>query len=623
MDRVEVLRGPQGTLFGRNATGGLIHFIAKRPTEQDWNGYVEGSVSGFGTSSVEGAIGGALSERVRVRFAAREEQSDGYVKAGTAFDTPAEGQTSHGANGFGLRAMMQVDASDDVKLDLTLAYSKDDDVPSGQYVVSLLGFDPVTGLARFTDAYNGDPAEPDGPTNYSREPITSDVHRHWSNEDTSFDRESTAITAQVTADLGAVELVSITNWLQLDKNYLEDAAGGLGFFPYNTVVDYQQISQELRLTGSTDRWRWQLGAYYLDMEWDTSQRVEGSLILFPFFQSPSDTQQLSTFGLIDSKNWSVFGEAEFDLTDRLTVIGGLRWSQDDKQLSMRRIYSDVPEGIAPIETFNIDDVATRVPGVRDIDYGDVAARLQLNLKANDDNLIYASYNRGIKGGNWSLDPLGGVLETALKHGEEVLNSFELGWKSEFLNGTARLNAAAFYYDYEDYQAFSLLALTPQVTNSDAEASGAEIELTLAPTDGLDLMLGVAALDSTVDAVPDVFGGTLETEFPLAPAVSLNFLARYEWPALGGKLAAQIDGNWNDDHYLEGTNSEASFEKAYAVMNASLSYALADDKLRIGVFARNFTDEEYRVYNLDLGLLGFVEQVYAPPRRFGVSVSYHW
>jgi iron complex outermembrane receptor protein len=151
MDRVEVLRGPQGTLFGRNETGGLIHFIAKRPTEDDWNGYVEGSVSGFGTSSVEGAIGGALSERVRVRFAAREEQSDGYVKAGNAFNTPATGQTSHGANGFGLRAMMQIDASDYVKLDLTLAHSKDDDVPSGQYVVSLLGFDPVTGLARFTD----------------------------------------------------------------------------------------------------------------------------------------------------------------------------------------------------------------------------------------------------------------------------------------------------------------------------------------------------------------------------------------------------------------------------------------------------------------------------------------
>jgi iron complex outermembrane receptor protein len=101
------------------------------------------------------------------------------------------------------------------------------------------------------------------------------------------------------------------------------------------------------------------------------------------------------------------------------------------------------------------------------------------------------------------------------------------------------------------------------------------------------------------------------------------LARYEWPALGGHLSAQVDGNWNDDQFLEGTNSEVSFEKAYSVWNANVGYRTGDDRFRAMVYVKNFTDEEYRLYNLDLGLIGFIEQVYAPPRQAGITLTYNW
>lgn len=618
LERVEVLRGPQGTLFGRNATGGLIHYVTRRPVEEETNGYVEVGAGSFSSYSVEGAMGGAVSENVRGRIAGRWEQSDGYLKAGTAFDEPATGQTSQGADGVAVRGMLQFDVGDAVVIDLNAAYSKDDKVPTGQYVVTLAGFDQDTGLGAFTNAYLTDPNDPDnliGPTDFLQTPITGDVHRHWSNEDTYFDRETTSLTATVTAPVGDSELVSITNWQTLEKFYIEDAAGGFGFFPYTTIADFDQLSQELRLSGSTDRVRWLAGAYYLGMTWDTFQGIEGALYL----GGTSDSQKLSTYGLIDSTNWSVFGQVEFDLTDRLTLISGLRWSQDDKQLDMRRIYEDVPNGIDPTETFDIDDVA--ISGIDRIDYGDYAARVQLNFRPAGENLLYASYNRGIKGGNWSIDPGGGVADEDLQHLEEVLQSYELGWKTEFWGGAARLNAAAFYYDYEDYQAFSLVNLVPQVANSDANASGGEMELVMSPIDGLNLMVGASFIDSTVDAVPDVFGGTLSTEFPTAPGVSINLLARYEWPSLGGRLAAQFDGKWNDDQYLEGTNSEVSFESAYSVWNASLSYITGDDRLTVSVYAQNLFDEEYRLYNLDLGLLGFIEQAFGPPRKVGMSVRY--
>ena len=392
MDRVEVLRGPQGTLFGRNATGGLIHFLTRKAEDDAANGYLEAGAAEFGTYSIEGAAGGGFSDTVRGRLAGRWQTSDGYVEAGTAFDVPATGRTSHGADGYALRGNLQFDATDDVLIDLTAAYSKDDDVPSGQYVVSLAGFDPDTGLGAFNDAI--DPATGE-PADFSPMPITSDVHRHWSNENPYFDRETTSLTAQITAQLGGAEFVSLTNWLEMDKYYIEDAGGGFGFFPYNTINDYDQWSQEFRLSGDAERLRWTLGAYYLDMTWDTFQSVEGALIL----GGTSNTQKMSTFGVVDSRNWSAFGQIEYDLTDRWTVVGGLRWSQDDKDLDMRRVYEDVPEGIPPEEVFNIDGVA--IPGIDTIDYGDYAARLQLNFTPIDGTLLYASFNRGIKGGNWS------------------------------------------------------------------------------------------------------------------------------------------------------------------------------------------------------------------------------
>ncbi|HEV7714211.1 MAG TPA: TonB-dependent receptor, partial [Steroidobacteraceae bacterium] len=383
------------------------------------------------------------------------------------------------------------------------------------------------------------------------------------------------------------------------------------------VNDYDQWSQEFRLSGEQDRLRWQVGAYYLDMEWDTFQSAAGALIL----GGTSDTQILSTFGDVTSKNWSGFGQVEFDLTPDWTLITGLRWSQDNKHLKMRRVFADVPEGIPPEETFNLDQVD--IPGINKIDYGDYAARAQINWKPAKGTLLYAAFNRGIKGGNWSIDPLGAVADENLKHGPEKLKAYEVGVKTDLFEGIARLNAAVYYYDYHDYQAFSLVGLTPQVANSDATSKGGEIELTVSPTGGLNFIFGASYIDSKVDAVPDVFGGTLQAEFPLAPRTSFNFLGRYEWPMLAGLVGVQVDGRWNDDQFLEGTNSEVSFEPSYSVWNGSVSYRTNDDRMRFAVYVKNFTNEQYRLYDLDLGLLGFIEQVYAPPRQVGVSAAYHW
>jgi iron complex outermembrane recepter protein len=616
MDRVEVLRGPQGTLFGRNATGGLIHFVTRKATDSGFNGHAEATAAQFDTYSLESAVGGGLTERMRGRLAGRWETSEGYIKAGTAFGSRATGRTSGGADGVAVRGSLQIDATENVLIDLIGAYSRDRDVPSGQYVLSLAGYDPNTGLGAFRNAV--DPATLEI-TNFTRTPITGDPWRHWSNENPYFDRETKSATAQVTAQLtDAVELVSISNGMTMDKFYIEDSGGGFGFFPYISDTEFDQWSQELRLSGTHDRVRWQAGGYYLDMSTDNIQSVQGALIL----GGASDSQLMTTYGKVDSTNWSVFGQLEYDLAPSWTAIVGWRRSQDDKELDLRRVYEDVPNGIAPSDTYNIHD-GSHAPGLDTIDYGDYAARAQLNWRATDDTLLYVAFNRGIKGGNWSFDTLGAIADENLKHRPEKLNAYELGLKTELLDGRARLNSAVFYYDYTDYQTFSLVGLTPQVANSDAKAHGGELELTILPVAGWYVMLGAAWIDSEVDAVPDVFGGTVPAEFPSAPKFSVNALARYEWSVPAGSMAAQLDGRWNDRQYLEGTNSEVSAEPAYAVVNASLSYTASGDQFEVSLWCKNLGDKAYRIYNLDLGQLGFVQQVFAPPRQVGMTASYKW
>ena len=591
--RVEVLRGPQGTLFGRNATGGLIHYLTNGAEDSDFNGYVEASYGDYDRRTLEGAFGGSLSAGVRGRLAGRYEKSDGYVKS----TTPGV-RDAHGADGWSLRGSLQADFSDSVLGDLRLSYSKDSDVPSGTYTVAPATFDENTGL--------GIPLGP-----------PADVWGHNSNYEGRLDREVASATGKLTWSLAnGMEFVSITNFLDMDKFYTEDADGDVVNFPYTTIAGFDQFSQELRLAGSAERTRWQVGAYYLDMSLDMAQTVEGEIIL------PLPESRVDTFAKIDSKNWSVFGQLEFDLSDALTLIAGARYSQDDKDADMQIVIANFPDEPGPTQVFDLrTDPA--FAGLDVIDYSDWAARLELDWRVSEDTLAYVSWNRGIKGGNWSIAPGGGVDPAVFRHDAETLDSLELGVKTRFAGGAAQLNAGVFYYDYSDYQAFSLTALIPQVANSHATAQGGELELLWSPTENWDFSFGAAFIDSEVDTVPDVFGGTVEAELPNAPGYSVNMMGRYTWPVPVGRLSLQLDGVINDSQFLEGTNSVVSYEGSYSVWNARIALTGADDRWTITAWVKNFTNEEYRLYNLDLGLAGFIESVYAPPRWAGITASWRW
>ena len=615
MARTEVLRGPQGTLFGRNATGGLLHFRSRKATEDELNGYIRASYGEHDDRIIEGAVGGAFSDTVRGRFAGRMQKADGYIKPGTVAagvlgpgdpGFTASGNDANESDGYVIRANLQIDLTENTLLDLQLQHTEDDDVGTGQYVVKFVAADPATlfGL------------EPGAP-------ITGDVHRHASNSTAElYNRESTIYTGKLTHGFSnGVEMNYVGAYVDLDKTYHEDAAGGLFFFPYSTQADYEQWSHELRFSGSTDRMRWLAGGYLLDVDFEGLDVVGGPVIV------GDPTGEITTNPIIESENWSVFGEVEYDFTDALTMIAGFRWSQDDKNIAFRATANNftapgTPDGTTVFELTSAIAASTNPAhdSVPTIDYGDWAGRLQFSYQT-ENNLIYGAINRGIKGGNWS--PSSDVSLDNFQHSEEVLLAYELGIKSTIFDGKGRVNAAIYYYDYDDYQVFSLVGAVPQVANSDASSYGGEIEFAYYPTENWDLNVGLAYIDSEVDFVEGVIpgSGNSNVEYPQAPRVSLNGLIRYNTDIAGGNLALQVDGYWNDDQFIEGSNSLASLQTSYGVVNARATYAR--DSWSASVWVKNLADEEYLLYNLDIAFAGIIEQVYGPPRQVGVTVKYNF
>ncbi|MEP6784148.1 MAG: TonB-dependent receptor [Sphingomonadales bacterium] len=652
--RVEVLRGPQGTLFGRNATGGLIHYLSEDASKVEFNGYVQGDYGRFNDWSLEGAVGGQLAPGVRIRAATRFEKADGYIKSRDTDATalglgvlPGSGQDLGGKNGWAARVNLQIDLSPDATVSLWYKHSEDNDLATGGYVFENCNFLPNgycdTNAAGLSDAQNG---VINGVTGLPASPWV-----HFGERKGSLNRVANSYQAELNWKLGGANLTAITNYLTLDKVYAEDG-DAIPFLIVNvdTTLKFHQFSQELRLSGDTSRLKWQIGAYYLDMKYDGDHAVTGAPIydLALSGNGGFSVPQVSQFYKIPSKNWSVFAQGDIKLTDRLSLTLGARYSKDNKSIDYVNVLSDPTYAPQPNPKvlFTDKDLAAVVPGSNQISYGDWAARVSLNFQASAQTLLFASWNRGIKGGNWSLSS--NIAAADFQHRPETLNSFEAGFKTTLLDRTLRLNGTVYHYAYEDYQAFSLAGGVPHVFNSNAHSTGAELEAFWSPSRRFDAVFGATWQTSSVDSIPatDVqfgpelvpgaantqyctnLGGVFRCDFPQktitgvelpnAPRFSFNYLLRYNVDVGHGNVAAQVDGVWYDDQFLEVTNGLGSLQKAYNVTNASLTYRDTPSGISLTVWGRNVFDKAYRAYALNLGILG-VTSIYAPPTTYGATL----
>jgi iron complex outermembrane receptor protein len=631
LERVETLRGPQGTLFGRNATGGAIQFVSRKPTRET-EGYATLTVGRFSQLIAEGAVSGSLGDSLQGRLAFIRNRDSGYMRS-VVPGTPDRGANDH----YALRAQLAWQPSDATDVGLTLRYLRADrERQAGLYSHE---------AACPNDRFQGEFTKPTqscafwgtGPgetgTGYRNDAISpSRGGDPWATAETEtsyVDREILGAKLQVATRIGGLDFVSITDYQQADKFYTEggDASPDGGVYFYQGS-DLQQLTQEFRLSGSAGDHQWVAGLYGMDVDGDYTGKFADP---FYGYDPTVEMGQKTT-------SFAVFAQDEWRFATDWKLIAGLRYWKDERQGRYFGVAPPIPDlGQPEVRiVFNRSSIFPVFPGssVTPDDakrsFDGVTARLQLDRKLGEDTLVYASYNRGSKSGGFTFstgtpfDPNQRAFLEGIPFDPEVLDAFEVGLKTSFAGHTT-LNVSAFYYDYSDYQAFAQFGPVQTVINLDAKAQGLELELASRPVDGLLLQLGLSALDTTVKDVPLPDGVTVEDhDLPQAPSISANALARYEFPMGAGRAFVQGDLQYSAAFCFTVLCAPVEKEPSYMVGNARLGLIGDDGRWEVAAFIDNLTEEKYRVYAFDSSLFaGVVAGVYAKPRTYGITATYRF
>ena len=658
IERVEILRGPQGTLFGRNATGGLAHYLTRKPT-QDTSGHVDLTYADYEQFKLEAAFGGPISDDLAGRVSFVKNEHDGYVDNRI-------GKDLNNGDDWAWRAHLQWQLGEDAVW-LLSARAAEQTIDTGFFKHNAARQNVATGLGEY---HSGLDLQGTGDSLASSYRDSSDdVHSGEYNLIGHNDLETRGITSNLRWSFNNFELVAVTDFFSLKKDYLEDSdASPNDFFAFYLKSDLEQFSQEIRAAGETGGMRWVTGLYYLDIEGDFENGgAAGNYFgaAFPGFGLGGTNIGLFNPFSSATESLAVFGQVEYDLTEKFTLIAGLRWTNEEKESSF---IQHAAEFVSPrssdvvntdflgiggaLFTYNPGIVTNEPggtafgfplvegdPGEARMDDDLITAKLSLDWHVSDNTLVYWSYNRGIKGGGYNApldatdfydgDPATGGPED-MRFDEETLHAYETGLKWKASNDLIRVNAAAYYYDYKDYQAFSLEGLTTFVFNTDAEVKGGEVELLLAPAEGLDLVFGVAYIDNIVD---DAY------RLPSGEMVDRTAVMTPEWTAMAwsGMNGRRWGEAWRcrptsiiwTTTFFQLKNSPVGAEQSYTLVNARVSYSSGNGRWDVTAFVDNLTDQEYRTMVFDLaapasgGGFGLAESYYGAPRWWGVTAGYNW
>jgi iron complex outermembrane receptor protein len=656
LERVEVLRGPQGTLYGKNTTGGAINFITHKPgfdTEAD----IKIGAGNYNRREVEGDLQTAvIPDRIAVRFAFTYTKVDGFIQNVLPGHPDLEG-----VDQYGVRLSLLFKATDD--LDFTLRFSKSMQDPQNYAIIDGripapsagnpggVGF---TGYFRTQDgSYTGVPL-----TNYQIAQNYTPRRRQ--------DNEALELTGEWTVS-PANKLTSITSWDEgslFNPEGTDGAPYGIWKIPY--IGKTRQVTQDLRLTSLGDSpLRYIVGAYYQHEIIFNS--TENQIFTDPSFNTYNDYRDCAAssfgpgvgynagtninlgcdyFNSFDQirNSWAAYTDDSYKLADWITLRAGLRYNHDNGEqknaLDQLRGSDQVP--IANLGFFSLQPNGTygptlALPGSPDystlvnqtrsqvLHNTALTGRAGADFTLSPDALLYFNYSRGYRSAAFNAQFLftPGDLTTVKP---ETLDSYEAGFKTSWLDHRLQVDGAVFHYQYKDQQIINVYPTGPQplINLGKSKIDGGELEIVTRPVHSLTLRASAGFLHT------DVQDGTLATgsidgqQLPYAPHVSGT--VAMDWEALQihtAKINLHLDTNYNSKQYLALPNEEAISQGGYSLLNGRLSLHSGDDTWEVGAWGRNIADKFYLTNAVDVQGFGFDYRHIGTPRMFGLDAHYHF
>ena len=579
LQRIEVLRGPQGTLYGRNTTGGSINIITNEPTS-DYEAFGDITVGNYGRKQVRGVVNGG-SETASARISFITDKNDG-------FQENLVGKNGDQIDHESIRGKLKFNFNDSGEILLTAQRFSNNGRQSQK---KREPFGPVELAPGFViNVYEGaDQNNPDPRIASKDYPEMMDL-------------ENQLISSRIRYDMEDFSLISITGKIENEWQQNTDIDMSENPVQFQTWhMDTDQFTQEIQLVsngeGSLD---WIVGLFHFKENLDTDYTfLDSSIAGFAFFNG----------GDLETKSQAVFGQITYSIQDTerpVRITAGLRHTKDEKNIDE---YQQIP-------AFGMD-----LSGKMKRNWNEMGGKLGLDFYLSEDVMGFASYSQGYKGGGFSIGQFDAF-------DPEKVNSLEFGLKSEFWDNRGQVNLALFTNDYKDLQV-NFLEFTSFTTDNAAEASinGLELESRFITNQGMDISANFTWLDATFDTyqfTPEISldGQTINR----APEFTLGFSAQKEWDLKGsGKILARFDYYWQDEVYYRVQNIERHREDSFSTMDFRAVWTSLDEKYTVDAFIKNLTDEDnLRGLTVSDGLStgnnSFLS--YYPPRTIGLRVGFN-
>ncbi len=613
VERVEVLRGPQGTLYGRNATGGAINMISRAPGSR-LNGYLDASYGNYDAFRLEGAIGGPLGSGIGARIAFQINERNGF---GTNLTT---GRDVDDLSTRAIRAQLHFEPADNFEIRLTADwFDQSDHAYSFHYLGRGSRPDPTTTPPLPGQELTGIRVGGAVPTNLRD-----------STSDSGAENERTfwGLGANLRWDLGPVEIVSVTGYRDNDFQVTSDLdVTSAPLTVYDQFERSDHFSQELRLSGAFGRGDWMIGGYYFTESLFGGTRIAlDPVVLSPAPVLPPLTgyrQGYYGVGQLDTDAWAVFGSLRLELTDRLAVRLGARYSDERRRVD-EQLKLDFATPWPPF----VPQFPPTPPGVRrqaEESWSSFTPSATLEFRASDDVFLYATWSRGFKSGGFNL----GVVQDP--YAPERLDDYEAGIRTQWLDGRITANLSAFYYDYSNLQVTKIVGTAVVIENAaSARITGLEAEIVLRPVRGFQIDAAISLLDTEyrdyVSADParpqlgelDLSGNALTQ----SPDYTINLGASYTWETGIGDITLRGEGRFVDRVWFTQFNVDYVSQPAYELFNAYLTWRSRDERFSATAFMRN-------IGNRDIVSAGFIGSSlvgspllgsFEPPRTYGVTLG---